>query len=111
MVSAPGGPEQNSAWVMSVGGRTGAGARRGRFGADEFLLFSAESRGFPGMGKAGKRLRAAGAAEMDGFAWHDGEGHRLVLNFSSALLINVAKVKPFLERQALVLHEHRSVWP
>ena len=36
------------------------------------------------MGKAGKWLWAAGAAEPDGFAlvgWDDGAGHRPVLDF------------------------------
>lgn len=49
---------------------------------------------------------AAGAAEPDGFAsvgWDDGAGHRPALNFSSVLLINITKVKPFLQRQELVV--------
>lgn len=100
-MSTPGGPEQNSSRVMSAGGRMGVETRGELFRADEFLLLSGETCGFLGMGKAGKRLQAAGAAECDGFAlvgWIDGAGHRPMLDFSSALLSNVAKVNPFLER-------------
>lgn len=113
LMSTPGGPEQNSTQVTSVGGRRGAEAREEHFGADGFLLLSGETCGFPGMGKAGKQLWAAGAAEMDGFAlvgWDGGGGHRPLLGFSSGLLIWAAKAKLFLERRALELHEHRSVW-
>lgn len=105
VMSTLGGPEQNSTQVMSVGGRRGAETRGECFGVDEFLFLSGETCAFPGMGKAGKWLQAAGAAETDGFAlagWDDGAGHRPLLDFISALLINVAQVKPFLERQELV---------
>lgn len=63
----------------------GAETRGERFGADEFLLLSGETCGFSGTGKAGKRLRAAGAAEPGGFAsvgWDDGaQGTDLCLIF------------------------------
>lgn len=113
LMSMPGGPEQNSTQVTSGGGRRGAEAREEHFGADGFLLLSGETCGFPGMGKAGKWLWVAGAAEVDGFAlvgWDGEAGHRPLLSFSSGPLICRAKAKPFLERWALALREHRSVW-